>query len=213
MRSAFSRKRLPMALAAGLALAGMAVGPASAAETPLTFGCQATPPIGGAQNFDVGTGVNATAPESVASGSDFKVTLAPSAITVPGSVNGYTVKTISNIKLSMPVPANATLTGKSLSGGSGIGSGVPSIAVSGNTVVMTVPGPIKGGSTFTLPAVNLDLKAGAAGTAVTTQLAGSSHSDPGLTFTASVTVVFFPVSVPTSCYPSPNPVLSTTTVD
>ncbi|MFE3498100.1 cyclase [Streptomyces sp. NPDC059175] len=206
-------KRLPMALAAGLALVGLSVAPASAAPTPLTFACQANPPVGGAQTFDVSSGVSGTAPASVASGEDFEATLAPAPITVPGSVSGYAVRNISNIKLTMPVPAHATLTGASLFGGSGLGSGVPSLAVSGGDIIMTVPGPISGGSTFTLPSVNLDLKAGAPGSSITVQLAGTSYASPGLTFNASVTVIFFPVSVPTSCFPSPNPVLSTTTVD
>ncbi|MEU2156194.1 cyclase [Streptomyces sp. NPDC019396] len=212
MRPAPTLKRLPVALAAGAALVGIAVAPASAATTPLAFACQATPPIGGAQTFEVASGVDATAPASVAAGSAFRVSLAPTTMTVPGSVSGYTVKNINNIKLSMPVPANSTLTGQSLSGGSGLGSGTPSVAVSGGAVTMTVPGPINGGATFTLPTVNLDLQAGAAGTSITTQLAGTSYASPGLTFTAKVPVVFVTINVPTSCYPAPNPVLSTTTV-
>ncbi|MFD5427690.1 cyclase [Streptomyces sp. NPDC127084] len=201
-----------MALAAGAALAGIAAAPAAAATTPLTFACQATPPVGGAQTFEVASGVHATAPASVTAGSTFRVSLAPTTMTVPGSVSGYTVKNISNIKLSMPVPANSTLVGQSLSGGSGLGSGTPSVSASGGTVTMTVPGPINGGATFTLPTVNLDLKAGAAGSSITTQLAGSSYSSPGLTFTAKVPIIFVTVNVPTACYPSPNPVLSTTAV-
>ncbi|MEY9964922.1 dehydratase [Streptacidiphilus sp. MAP12-16] len=212
MTSRFVVARLPMALAAGLALVGLAVGPASAADTPVTLACQATPPVGSAQTFSLSAGVNATAPASVVTGSEFSVALAPDALTVPSAVSGYTVNSISNLQLTVPVPANATLNGESLSGGSGYGSGTPSVAVSGGNIVVTVPGPIAGGSTFTLPQLNLDLTAGASGTTVQTQLTGSSYSSPGLTFTASVPVFFFTVSVPTACYPSPSPVLSSTSV-
>lgn len=204
--------RLPITAAAGLALAGLLASPASAAGTSLNLACQAKPPIGSAQTFNLAAGVDATAPSSVASGSSFNITLATEQMTVPGSVSGYTVKSIKNIVLKAPVPAGATLNGVSLSGGSGTGSGSPSVAVSGGQIVMTVPGPINGGATFTLPALTLALTAGASGSTVQTQLAGTSYSNPGLTFTASVPILFTTVSVPTSCYPSPNPVLSTTTV-
>ncbi|MFJ3233962.1 cyclase [Streptomyces sp. NPDC086787] len=204
--------RVPVALAGGLALAALSMGPASAADASINFACQAKPPIGSAQTFTLAAGVNATAPATVASGSSFSVSLATQQMTVPGSVSGYTVKSIKNIVLKAPVPANATLTGTTLSGGSGIGSGTPTVAVSGGQIVMTVPGPINGGASFTLPTLNLALTAGASGSVVSTQLAGSSYSSPGLTFTATVPILFTNISVPTSCYPSPNPVLSSTSI-
>ncbi|MFE9256215.1 cyclase [Streptomyces sp. NPDC006879] len=204
--------RVPTVVVASLALVGLALGPASAAETPVDFDCQAKPPIGSAQTLTLGAGVDASAPETVAAGGSFDVTLSAAPMTVPGSVGGYTVKTIKNIKLSAPVPAHATLTGQSLSGGSGIGSGTPSVNVVGDSIVMTVPGPISGGRTFTLPTLRLGLRAGAAGDTVQTRLAGSSYGDPGLTFTATVPIVFVTVNVPTSCYPDPSPVLSSTSI-
>jgi dehydratase len=200
-----------MPVAAGLAVLGLAAGPASAADTPVTFDCQATPPIGSTQTFTLDAGVNGTAPDSVASGSAFTVTLSPDPLTVPTSVNGDTVNSISNLKLSLPVPAGATLTGESLSGGSGV-SGV-TVAVSGSDIVISVPGPIAGGSTFTLPTLTLDLTAGAAGGDVQTQIAGTSYSDPGLTFSASVKVSILTVTVPSACYVPGSPVLTSTAVD
>jgi dehydratase len=204
--------RLPAAVLGAAAALALASGAASAADVPLSLACQATPPIGSAQTFTIGAGVNGTAPTTVAAGGAFAVALAPDAITVPGSVNGNTVNSISNLKLSAPVPANATLNGETLSGGSGLGSGTPTVSVSGGNLVMTVPGPISGGSTFTLPTLNLNLTAGASGSTVQTQLAGSSYSSPGLTFTANVTSGIFTVNAPTACYPSPNPVLTSTSI-
>ncbi len=212
MRARSVLARLPLTLLTGLAVAGLAAGPAAAADVAVGLSCQATPPIGSAQTFTLNAAVNGTAPDSVASGSTFTVTLAPDALTVPGSVNGNTVNSISNLQLTVPVPANATLTGESLSGGSGAGTEA-TVAVNGNNVVVTVPGPIAGGSTFTLPALTLDLTAGASGGSVQTQIAGTSYSDPGLTFTANVTASIFTVDVPTACYAPSNPVLTTTTVN
>ncbi|GFH38172.1 cyclodehydratase [Streptomyces pacificus] len=213
MRPRSVHVRLPMAVAAALALACLAISPASAAGTTLAMDCQATPPIGSAQKFDLSAGVDATAPDTVAAGGALSVRLATEPMTVPGSVGGYTVKSIKNITLKAPVPSNATVTGARLTGGSGIGSGTPAVSVSGGEIVMSVPGPISGGQTFTLPVLDLDLTAGVSGTAIETRLSGSSYSSPGLTFTASVPILFVTVSVPTSCYPSPNPVLTSTAVD
>lgn len=204
--------RLPMIVLGAVAAVGLATGAASAADVQLSLACQATPPIGGAQTFTIGAGVNGTAPSSVASGSAFAVSLAPDPITVPSSVNGNTVNSISDLKLSAPVPANATLNSETISGGSGLGSGTPTLTVSGGTLTMNIPGPINGGSTFTLPTLNLNLTAGASGTTVQTRLAGTSYSSPGLTFTANVTAAIFTVNAPTACYPSPNPVLTSTSV-
>ena len=211
MRTAIAL-RLPMAALGAVAALGLVSGTASAADSPLSLACQATPPIVSAETFTIDAGVNGTAPATVAAGSDFSVSLAPDAITVPASVNGNTVNKISSLVLTAPVPANATLNSETLTGGSGLGSGTPSVSVSGGVISMSVPGPISGGSTFTLPALNLDLTAGASGTTVQTQLAGSGYDSPGLTFTANVTSSIFTVDAPTACYPSPNPVLTSTTV-
>ncbi|MFE1443631.1 cyclase [Streptomyces sp. NPDC058739] len=204
--------RLPMAAAATLALTCLAMGPASAVGTTLDMDCQASPPIGSAQQFDLSAGVDAGAPDTVAPGGALSVTLATEPMTVPGSVSGYTVKSIKDITLKAPLPTNATVTGTRLTGGSGLGSGTPSVRVSGGEIIVSVPGPIGGGKTFTLPALNLDLTAGASGGVIETRLSGTSYGSPGLTFTASVPILFVTVSVPTSCYPSPNPVLTSTAI-
>jgi dehydratase len=85
------------------------------------------------------------------------------------------------------------------------------VAESGNVITVTVPGPIAGGATFTLPTLTLGLTAGSSGT-IQAQLAGTSFSDPGLTFTAVTSVLGFPVNAPTVGFPNPNPILATTTI-
>ncbi|MDH6118501.1 dehydratase [Kitasatospora sp. GAS204A] len=212
MRTKSVLSRASIALAGGLAAVGLLAPIASAADNPVAFACQATPPIGSAQTFSLGAGVNATAPSSVAAGSQFTVTLAPDALTVPTTVSGYSIQSISNIQLTIPVPAGATLVGESLAGGSGIPDGSGSVAVSGSNLVITVNASVAGGGTFTLPALSLTLQAGASGSTITTSVAGTSYADPGLTFDATVPVAFFTVNVPTTCYPATAQTLSTTTV-
>ncbi|MGF1431634.1 hypothetical protein [Kitasatospora sp. LaBMicrA B282] len=212
MRSKSLLSRAAITLAGGVAAFGLFAPIAAAADNPVTFACQATPPIGSAQNFNLSAGVNATAPDSVAAGSQFTVTLAPDALTVPTTVSGYSIQSISNIQLTIPIPANATLTGESLSGGSGIDPSTASVSVNGNDLVVTVTDSVAGGNTFTLPALTLDLTAGASGSTVQTTLAGTGYSDPGLTFSATVPVAFFTVNVPTACYPATPQVLSSTSV-
>jgi dehydratase len=212
MRSISSPVRLTSVLAAGAALGVLTAAPATAQDAPLPLQCQASPPIISPQTFSLSAGVNAAAPSSVPSGSAFSVSIAPDALTVPGSVGGYTVGSISGLTLAMAVPSNAALDSVTLSGGSGLGDAAPSVSVSSQSIVLSVPGPIAGGASFTLPEVTLQLTAGASGATIDTQLAGSSYSDPGLTFTASVPLGFFTLSVPTACYPAPNPVLTSTAV-
>ncbi|WP_329569517.1 hypothetical protein [Kitasatospora sp. NBC_01266] len=214
MRTASVLSRASIALAGGLVAVGLfAPLAAAAADNPVTFACQATPPIGGAQTFNLGAGVNATAPASVAAGSQFTVTLAPDALTVPTTVSGYGIQSISDIQLTVPVPTNSTLVGESLSGGSGIDPSTASVAVNGNDLVVTVTDSVAGGRTFTLPALTLTLTAGASGSTIQTSVAGTGYGDPGLTFNATVPVAFFTVNVPTSCYPATAQALSSTTVD
>lgn len=203
--------RLSMPVAAGVALIGLAAGPASAADTPLTFDCQATPPGGSPQPSTLDAGINGAAPASVTSGSAFQATLTPDPLTIATTSNGFTVNSISDLRLSVAVPSGATLTGESLSGGSGVPGAT--VAVSGGDIVVSVPGPIAGGATITLPTLTLDLTAGASGGSVQTQVAGTGYTDPGLTFTSNVTVNLTTADVPSACYVPNSPALTTSTVD
>jgi len=48
----------------------------------------------------------------------------------------------------------------------------------GSNVVLTIPGPITGGSSFTPPAVTINVTANAVGS-ITSKYAGTSYTDPG----------------------------------
>jgi dehydratase len=176
----------------------------------VTYDIQSTA-AGQTVDSTLSVGVDTTAPATVAPGGSVTDVLAPQPVTVPTSAGGHPINQIQNIALKLPVPANSTFVSATLSGGAGLGSAAPTVAESGNVITVTVPGPIAGGATFTLPTLTLGLTAGGSGT-IQTQLAGTSFSDPGLTFTAVTSVLGFPVNAPTVGFPNPNPVLATTTI-
>ncbi|WP_228813332.1 hypothetical protein [Nocardia flavorosea] len=107
--------------------------------------------------------------------------------------------------MTIPTPANSTLVSATASGGTVPGT----VSTSGGNIVLTVPGPIAGGTSFTPPAVTINVTAGAAGTPITSKYAGTSYTSPGMTMTTNVALVG---NVATSCYPDPSPTLTTTTV-
>ncbi len=205
-----------LSVAGGLVLAAtLTLAPsASAASTvPVTFDCQARPPIGSPQQLTLSTSIQADAPETVAAGGTFEATLAPDPMTVPTTAGGYSVNNLRGLLLKVPVPQGATVDAATLTGGSNLGTDTPTVSQADGVVTVTVPGPLAGGATFQLPALHLTLTAtGAAGTTIDTRLAGTGYDDPGLTFTANVKVGFFPVNVPTSCFANPSPTFTSTTI-
>ncbi|MEU7906541.1 cyclodehydratase [Actinoplanes sp. NPDC049118] len=206
--------RIPLAAGVLGMVAVLSLGsPAVAAPTPVTWDCQARPPIGGPQQLSLDTPITGSAPESVPIGSDFEIVAEPQPLTIPSSTGGYTVRHIKNLKVSTPVPAGAAFRGVTLTGGSNLGTGVPTASESAGMVTVTVPGPLAGGSTVQLPRIHLAVTATApAGSAIVSTLAGTSYTDPGLTFTANVRVLFTSIDVPTSCFTSPSPALTSTVV-
>lgn len=193
----------PMALAAALCFAGTAN-----AAVSVNWSCQATV-LGLPQTSSMTTSVTGTAPGSVTAGSPVAITIAPGSSTVPTTpVTGVTVVSISNMKMLIPVPANSTYVSSSASGGTHPGT----TALVGSNVELTVPGPIPGGSTYTPPAVTINVKASAAGS-ITSKYAGTSYASPGMTFTTTLKpAIGSNFNAATACYPNPSPTLTTTTV-
>lgn len=181
------------------------------AATAVTYDLQSSA-VGQTANSTLGVQVSGSAPSTVASGAAFSVSLSVGSITVPTSASGYSIQHIQNIDLKIPVPSDSTYVSSSLSGGSDFGGGTPSVSESSGVVNIAIPGPIAAGQTFTLPTLTLDLTAGASGGTVTSTLAGTSYSDPGLTFTAVISVLFFSVNAATVGYPTSSPALTTTTI-
>ncbi|SDH38487.1 dehydratase [Lentzea fradiae] len=181
----------------------------AAAPQTVTYKLRATA-VGQTSDFTLDQGVDASAPASVAAGGALTVTIDPAPNTIPSEAGGRTVREIKGLALRLPVPANSTFRSASLSGGAGLG-GTPTIALSGSDVVLSVPGPIRGGASFELPTVTINLTAGSGGE-IATKLGGTSYDAPGLTFTAVVTVIGIPINAAAKGYPDPNPVLTTTTI-
>jgi dehydratase len=181
------------------------------AATTVTYDLQASA-LGQTGTFTIAPSVSGTAPSSVAAGASFSISLSVGAITVPTSASGYTVKQISGIDLKIPVPTNSTYVSGSLSGGSNLGSGTPSVSESSGVISIAVPGPISAGTTFTLPTLTLSLTAGSSGSTVTSSVYGSSYSNPGLTFTTVISVIGISINASTVGYPTTTPALTTTTV-
>lgn len=190
-------------------VASVLLAPPAAAATDILYDCQADTPLG-TENLTLNQTVDATAPASVAPGGALDIVVDPAPNQVPAEAAGYPVKNVNSFTLKVPVPTNATLTGVDLTGGSGLGS-TPAWTEADGVVTVSFAGPIAGGATFELPTITAHLTAGASG-AIESTLYGSGYDDPGLTFTAVVSTFLGDISAPTSCYPNPNPVLTTTTI-
>ncbi|WP_033290533.1 hypothetical protein [Amycolatopsis jejuensis] len=204
-----SRARLA-AVATSVVLPLALATPALAATT-VTFDCQADAPVVGPKQVTLTQDADVTAPATITPGGAFDVVIDPAPNKVPSSVSGYTVKNINTFALKIPIPANSSFVSADLTGGSGLGDTPPKLTVDGGVATLSFPGPIAGGATFELPTVTAHLKAGDSGK-IETKLAGTSYSDPGLTFKAVVNSVLGDVTAPTSCFPSPSPVFTTTTI-
>jgi dehydratase len=154
-----------------------------------------------------------TAPATVAPSGHFIVSLSSAAISIPASVDGITITDIKSLSLKVKVPANSTYASCSFTGGSGFGTGTPTCADKSGTVTFSVPGPIDGGTTVTLPTLGVHLKAGTtAGDSIKSKLAGTSYTSPCLSGTANVVVLGSAVVATAVGYPSPSPVLTTTKI-
>jgi len=181
-------------------------------RTALAASCQGSA-LGQTSVSPFDTGVSLLAPSSVARNSTFQVRLTADPIVVPTTGGGFNITNLNTVKVRFDLPAGATFVSASLSGGSNLGSGAPTVALSGSQVVLSIPGNLLPGTTATLPTVTATLSAsGASGTVLPWKLSGSSYASPGITFTARVQVLLG-VSVATSCFASPNPVLGTTTIN
>lgn len=203
-------KRLLTATACAVLATFAAASPAAAASFQHTFDCRGDSPLG-AQYFTLTQSTEVTAPETVAPAAAFDIVIDPAPDTVPGEVNGYAVERIEDIDLRIPVPTNSTLESVDLSGGANLGPNPPTVSISNGIATLHIDGPIGGGEQYELPTVTAHLTAGDSGV-IETKLHGTSYDDPGLTLTAVVSTLLGSTAVPSSCYPNPNPVLTTTTI-
>lgn len=208
MKFALLRAGTTVLACSALAVVGLAA-PASAAPVDIIYDCQADTPLG-AENLTLNQTVDSSAPATVAPGGTLDLVVDPGPNQVPSEAAGYEVDRVHTFTLKVPVPSNATLDGVDLTGGSGLGS-TPSWSEADGIVTVTFAGPIAGGATFELPTITAHLTAGASGS-IDSTLYGASYADPGLTFTAVVNTFLGEISAPTSCFPNPNPTLTSTAI-
>ena len=94
--------------------------PAEPVYTPVAMSCFTS--AAGQSSYDTNnTGATVFAPRSVAAGADFVVEITPDPVQVPTSGGGYSIGSLTNLKVSLAVPAGATFVSATLSGGSNLG--------------------------------------------------------------------------------------------
>ncbi len=190
--------------------------PASAdtTSTTLSFNCNATNvPFVGSTTLTQALGFDTTAPASVEAGSTFQVAVVSQPLQIPSSQSASgvsaTVNHITNVTVRIPLPANATYVSSSLSGGSNLNS-TPTLNLVGSNLELKIPGPLAGGSTVQPPTVIVNLRAtGAPGTTVAPAIL---NSDQGYDLTVNISVLGQTADLPTTCTPSPDPALSSTSI-
>ena len=197
--------------------ATVGVQPAAADTVNVGFNCLTTNiPVLGQQASTRNQGITTTAVSHVYQNNTFSVAITTAAGSESSDLgSGAVLNYIFNLHIYVPIPANSTLLSYSISGGSGLGGGTPTIALSGSRLILTVPGNINSNTTYQLPTVNMTLRAtGAALTSVQPRIGGTSYSDPGLDFTVNADLPqgLGNKDLPTSCFPSSNPALSTTAI-
>ncbi|MGI9579074.1 MAG: hypothetical protein ACR2OH_12805 [Microthrixaceae bacterium] len=161
------------------------------------------------------TGATVSAPGSVASGSTFEIELTPDSMDVPTSGGGYPISYIANLYYKFTVPAGTAFVSASLSGGSNLGSGAPTVTEDSGEIVLFVPGSLAPGVTANFPKITAVLQAtGTAGSTIQTQYAGTGYTDASLIFSTRVSVpVIGAVNTTSYCYADvSNPSLGTTNI-
>ncbi|GAA4484810.1 hypothetical protein GCM10023094_38720 [Rhodococcus olei] len=110
----------------GITMLGGVPAQAAPVTTPFKTACLATPSaVAGPTVQAQDASVTIDAPESVAAGEEFEVTIIPPPITFPNSASGATVQNVSRIKIDVAIPQNATYLGADTVAGTSVGlSGV-----------------------------------------------------------------------------------------
>lgn len=214
--------RRAAAVAGALVLAVALVGcddPTTTERVVVGHSCKISSSVGDTTGTAEST-FDTTAPQAVKPGAEFEVKLVPAPFSVDGTPKSDgTLAEVSGIVSKLAVPAGTSLVSYSIGGWSNVGAGTPTVSAGGGVVSVTTPGPIRSSTASspnvaTLPTLTLKLKAtGSAGTRVNVAMAGTSTSNPGLTFKAKVTGTLIGTLNPTlSCYPSPNKTLHSTLI-
>ncbi|MDQ1520233.1 MAG: large repetitive protein, partial [Actinomycetota bacterium] len=219
MGSKFIAMGASVALAAG-SFISLAVGatPAGADNVTVPLTCQTSGiPVVGSQTSSKDQATITSSPAAVFQNEVFVLTVgAPPETESSDLGSGATLNNIHDLHLRLPIPANSTLQSSSFTPGFGYGNGAVTLTQSGNNLVLYVQGPIPANQQWKLPTINMTLKAtGSQLSNIQAHFGGTSYSDPGLDFIANANLPA-PISstndLPTACYPSSSPALSTTLI-
>ncbi|WP_158685029.1 hypothetical protein [Streptomyces sp. LaPpAH-108] len=163
------------ALAVPLALSALIVTTSGAQAAPVKtyFDCR----VGTTTGLAYSEYVDAVAPATVRPGALFDVTLDPAPITPNPAYN----KEVSNVALQFKLPAGAQVVSSEVADGGT--AGTPSLEVDGTKAVLRAAGPFAANVPFDLPKVTFTLKAPAKKTTLNTAFGGTSHDDPGFSWT------------------------------
>lgn len=126
--------------------------------TTVDYDCLVTFP-GGSATMPYSLTFTVTAPTSVAPYGVFGIAFDPPAITP----NPAFQSDVRDIELQFRLPANATLLGHVLYGGSNLGGSTPSVERRGNVLVLKASGPFQANTPFELPTLAVGLLAGSGG--------------------------------------------------
>lgn len=195
-----------IALAAVLSTSGTAM---ATTTVELNETCQAKEPLSG-DPFIISTTFAGSAPATATAGAVVTGTGVAQPWTVPSDIAHAPVKEVRDFAIKLSV-SNATVLNATLSGGSNLGPGTPTVTRSGSTVTVNVPGPLTPGSIVQLPAINFTMKAGASGT-IKTSLAGTGYDDPGITVTGIVNQAGNELTGPATCYAQSGAALTSTVI-
>ncbi len=157
--------------------------PPTTVVTPVGFNCEIE-----SNNFFVpdttGTltsNYTTTGPQAAAPGGTLTVKVVPEPFAIDGTSTGDgTVQNLSGLVWRVAIPVGTTLASHTITGWANVGAGTPTSSVSGNAVVVSVPGPIAANTTATLPTVTMNLQVtGAAGRSSTPRSPGRATTRRG----------------------------------
>ncbi|GGT68332.1 MULTISPECIES: hypothetical protein [Streptomyces] len=163
------------AIAVPLALAGLMATTSGAQAAPVKtyFDCR----VGTVTGLAYSTYVDGVAPATVRPGATFDVTLDPAPITPNPAYN----KEVKNVALQFKLPAGAKVLSYEVADGGA--AGTPELQIDGTKAVLRAAGPYVANAPFDLPKITIKLKAPTTRGTLETAFGGTSHDDPGFTWT------------------------------
>nr|AAA99938.1 ORF1; putative [Streptomyces violaceoruber] len=163
------------AIAVPLALAGLMATTSGAQAAPVKtyFDCR----VGTVTGLAYSTYVDGVAPAHVRPGATFDVTLDPAPITPNPAYN----KEVKNVALQFKLPAGAKVLSYEVA--DRLAAGTPELQIDGTKAVLRAAGPYVANAPFDLPKITIKLKAPTTRGTLETPFGGTSHDDPGFTWT------------------------------